>query len=174
MVVSEQVITRMRNTRNRKPYLQQGEQKFDDVKLKIIQLKKRTLKGFNGKAEGEGALGLGRARRPHVRRERPWPRSRRADTMWTEQAVAINVSDPHCFLLSMRSGSSFLPQCGSRSGFREPNQCGSGSEPWQDFAVTKSWIDMKIYLVLVNLNCHKTYLPRYKSYFERLEIRFIC
>ncbi len=37
--------------------------------------------------------------------------------MWTEQAVAISLESA---LLSMRSGSSFLPQCGSISGSRDP------------------------------------------------------
>jgi hypothetical protein len=70
-------------------------------------------------------------------RDRPSRRSKRA-----EQLDTISVSNPHCF------------QCGPDPAFclnadpdPDPNQCGSGSESCSDFAVTKSWIDMKIYLV---------------------------
>jgi hypothetical protein len=34
--------------------------------------------------------------------------------------------------------------------------------------------DMKNLLYVGNTVCHKTYLRRYKSHYERLEIRFIC
>ncbi len=65
------------------------------------------------------------------------------DHMWAEQLVTISLESA---LLSMRSSSSFLPQCGSRSEskpLRIEDPCGSVSESWSDFAVTESWIDFK-------------------------------
>jgi hypothetical protein len=56
-------------------------------------------------------------------------------------ALLESVSDPHLF--QCRSESSFLLQFEYISGSREPNQCGSGSRSWSDFAVTKGLILMK-------------------------------
>ncbi len=52
--------------------------------------------------------------------------------------------------------------------------CASRSGSWYDLAVTKRKIfDMKNILYLGTVICHKTYLRRYKCYFERLEFRLI-
>ena len=51
--------------------------------------------------------------------------------------------------------------------------CGSGSRSWSDFAVTKSKILHKKY-TLSRVIGLKTYLRWYKSFLERLKIRFTC
>ncbi len=70
--------------------------------------------------------------------------------------VYYSVSGPHWF--QSGSGSSFLPQCGSWSGSREPNQ--SWYESWSDFGVTKRWIlTWKIYVLYGQSTCSWIRIP---------------
>jgi hypothetical protein len=69
-----------------------------------------------------------------------------------------SVSDLHSFQCG--SGSSFLPRCVSRSGSRDPNQCGSGC-----------WSDSKNKLFLGNMSLNIHTVRWYKIQVEGLWIR---
>ncbi len=77
-------------------------------------------------------------------------------------------------LVSMGIQIPLLSQCGSRSrsGFREPNQCGSRSGSWSDFKVIKNrFLHDNILEVGSRLKNIPTKLPKP---FLRQEASFIC
>ncbi len=106
----------------------------------------------------------------------------RIKNMFNMQLGFIKICPKHCkepvfhclFQCSIGSkcgsGSSFLPQNGSRS--RKPNLCGSKS--WSYFYVTKFNFFNKNIVDLGKVNGRITFLHSYNSLFERLKFRIIC
>jgi hypothetical protein len=94
-------------------------------------------------------------------------------SVWTslQKNLLSNISDPYCFLCGSRS--SFLPQCGSRSGSREPNQCGSTRIRILVRLCCHKNVGFlhEIYGTLQLLS-HKTYLRRYPG--TKTLISFSC